>query len=75
MEERPDGWLHNFLTVGKSIVAKDVVRLYGIELNRRIKMFDKILMSEDVLYLFPMFVILAMFGIGVVHTAWKSWFK
>ena len=58
--------------VGKSIVVKDVDKLFGIELNRRIKMFDKILMSEDVLCLFPLFVLAAMFGIGVVATIWKD---
>ena len=38
-------------------------------------MLDKIIMSEDILNLWPMFVILAMFGIGVVHMVWESWFK
>ena len=38
-------------------------------------MFEKVLMSDDILYLWPMFVILAMLGIGVVHAAWTSWFK
>ena len=38
-------------------------------------MLDKLLLSEDVLCIFPGLVLLAMFGIGIVHIVWTEVFK